>query len=281
MKRLHLLSSLVLVLSMVCSNSYAQKKDWPWDFPKATKIDVKAGQMALAPYTFYPKAVSEGKELIDQTMIFYSEKVKSVKGDLVEFDYENGTLPSSLVIPIPAGQVAKKGDVIVTWWQSGSGMQQAYVTEGGAAPKVEYLGLEYKEDGSGFANSFSNEQLKPNTFFVLKNGELQSGAPVAFKEGDSDRWKYGTLINKSADKALILGFADCIFCANLSDVKVIPIQPDYKVGDEVGYAYVGSFNTGKVKKIDMKIGRVWVEGPWGDDEILSITQICKAVANQE
>lgn len=79
MKRIPLLSSLVLLLSMVCSNSHAQKKDWPWDFPKATKIDVKAGQMALAPYSFYPSAVSEGKDLIDQTMIFYSEKVKSVK----------------------------------------------------------------------------------------------------------------------------------------------------------------------------------------------------------
>lgn len=278
MKQPHFISTLILVLSMVCSNGHAQKKDWPWDFPKATKIDVKAGQTVLAPYSFYPGAVSKGKDLKEETMIFYSEEVKAVKGDLVEFDHENSILPSSLVIPIPKGQVAKKGDVIVTWWQSGSGMQQAYVTEGGAEPKVNYLGMSYEEDGSGFGNKFSNEQLAPNSFFVLKNGELQSGAPVAFKEDDS--WKYGTLINKSADKALILGFADCIHSANLTDVKVIPIKPDYKVGDEVGYVYVGSFNTGKVKKIDLTIGRVWVEGPWGDDVIVSLVEICKAVANE-
>jgi len=253
----------------------SEYNDWPWDFPKASKIDVAEGQMVLAPYTFYSGAVEDKKDLTNASLIFYNSAVKAVNADFVEFAYKEAKVPSSLIIPIPEGQTAQKGDVVVTWWQSGSGMEQAIVVDGGSEPKVNYLGLGYNEDGSGLATKFGNEQLKPNSFFVLENGAMQPGAPVAYKDGN--KWCYGTLINKSADRALILGFASNIHDAALSDVKVVPVKPDYKVGDQVGYVFVDSFLTGTVKKIDMELGRVWIDGK-NSDRIVSIIQVCKELA---
>ena len=89
-------------------------------------------------------------------------------------------MPNALIIPIPQGQTAKKGDIVLTWWQSGSGMERAIVTDDSnpASPKVCYLDMDWKDDGKGFANDHNNEQLRPNTFTVLKNNEWQPGAQV-------------------------------------------------------------------------------------------------------
>lgn len=256
----------------------AEVDEWPWDFPKGTAIEVSDGQMAIAPYTFYPSAIEKGEDLTKECLIFYNEQIKGeVEGDYVKMGYKEAKIPTSLVIPIPEGQKAEKGDVVLTWWQSGSGMQQAIVTEGGTEPTANYLGLSYNEDDGGMATKFGNAKLKPNSFFVLENGAMQPGAPVAYKE--NGRWNYGTLINKSSDRALIVGFASHIYDAALSDVKVIPVKPDYKVGDKVGYVFVGSFSTGTVKKIDMELGRVWIEGSTSD-KICSIIEVCKDLADE-
>lgn len=285
MKRTFFLIALLAVFGMtaaVASNANGVNdtndgaSDWPWNFPKATKMDIKVGQTVLAHYSLYPSAVADGDDLTNSVLIFYSTTVEGISGDYIVFD-DNRKVPSSLVIPIPSGQIAKKGDVVLTWWQSGSGMDLGCVSEGGAEPKVNYLEMSYEEDGSGFANRYADEQLAPNSFYVLQNGVLQPGCPVAYK-GDYS-WNYGILINKSKDRALISGFASHVVDAALSDVKAIPVKPDYKVGDKVGYVRIASFSTGTVKKIDMKVGRVWIDNG-GDVDIVSITQVCKELAGE-
>ncbi|WP_232227259.1 hypothetical protein [Hoylesella shahii] len=54
-------------------------------------------------------------------------------------------------------------------------------------PKVCYLDLDYRTDGRGFANNHANEELKPNSFKVLKNGEWTSGARWLLRITDCGR----------------------------------------------------------------------------------------------
>ena len=183
-------------------------------------------------------------------------------------------MPNSLIIPLPAGQKAQKGDIILTWWQSGSGMERAIVTDASnpEAPKVDYLDLDYKDDGTGFANENANEQIEPNTFTILKDGEWQPGAQIVVV---GDGYEAGTLISCTDDKVLMLGFAGKIRVVDRSDCKVVPLKQDLKVGDEVRAIFTSSYKAGyTIKKIDENIGRVWVEGSFGD-EVVSILEVYK------
>lgn len=245
--------------------------DFPWDFPKSIDLEFEPGQYYLGPHTFYPGAVKDKKDLTQETLIFYSDTYKEVTDGKV-----NGETPTSLCIPLPKGQEAKKGDVVLTWWQSGSGMEHALITDDSTpdAPKSVYLDLNYKGDGSGFAEKYI-DQLKPNSFKVLTNGELEPGAPIAYF--DDGKWKNGTCINTDGDKVLVLGFSDHIYSVKEDNVKVIPLIPEYKEGDMVSVVFVDSFSDGyTVKKIDTNIGRVWVEKN-GREEIKSILEVSKAL----
>lgn len=245
--------------------------DFPWDFPKSIDLEFEAGQYYLAPYTFYPSAVEEKKDLTQEVLIFYHDTYNDVTDGKV-----NGKTPTSLCIPLPKGETAKKGDVVLTWWQSGSGLQRALVTDDSSAdaPKTVYIDLNYKGDGSGFAEKYI-DQLKPNSFKVLTNGELEPGAPIAYF--DNGKWKNGICVNVADDTVLIKGFSSHIYTAKKDKVKVIPLVPEYKEGDMVSVVFVDSFSDGyTVKKIDMSIGRVWVEKN-GREEIKSIIEVSKAL----
>ena len=251
---------------------------FPWDFPEGTKNPGLAeDQTVLSIQSFYPNALKEKANPANETYIFYNAVLTSV-GDTkstVRYFGEDIEMPNAVIIPIPADQQAKKGDIVLTWWQTGSGMQRAIVKDASnpAAPKVDYLDLSYKEDGTGFANEHANEQLKPNTFVVLKDGEWQPGAQVVVS-GDGS-FDVGTLISCTDDKVLLKCFAGKIRVFKKSACKVIPLDQRLKAGDEVMSIFAGSLKTGyKVKKVDEKIGRVWVEGGFGDD-IVNILEVYK------
>lgn len=251
---------------------------FPWDYPEGTKNPGLAeDQTVLSIQSFYPNALKEKDNPANETYIFYNAVLTSV-GDphsTVRYFGEDIEMPNAVIIPIPADQQAKKGDIVLTWWQTGSGMQRAIVKDASnpAAPKVDYLDLSYKEDGTGFANEHANEQLKPNSFVVLKDGEWQPGAQVVVS-GDGS-FDVGTLISCTDDKALLKCFAGKIRVYKKSACKVIPLNQNLKPGDEVMSIFAGSMKTGyKVKKVDEKIGRVWVEGGFGDN-IVNILEVYK------
>jgi hypothetical protein len=251
---------------------------FPWDFPEGIKNEGLAeGQQVLSIHSFYPNALKEKKDPANEGYIFYNatlseigdtkSKVKSF-GDAIE-------MPNSLIIPLPEGQTAKKGDIILTWWQTGSGMQRAIVTDASdpTAPKVDYLDLNYKDDGKGFANEHANEQIKPNTFVVLKDGEWQPGAQIVVTGDDS--YEVGTLVSSTDDKVLLKCFAGKIQVFDKADCIVLPLRQNLKPGDEVRAIFTSYLKDGyKVKKVDEKIGRVWVEGGFGD-AIVNILEVLK------
>lgn len=251
---------------------------FPWDFPEGIQNEGLAeGQQVLSIHTFYPKALQEKENPANETFIFYNATLSEI-GDLkstVKSFGEGIEMPNALIIPLPEGQMAKKGDIVLTWWQSGSGMERAIVTDASdpASPKVDYLDLSYKDDGTGFANEHANEQLKPNTFVVLNDGQWQPGAQIVVT-GDGS-YEVGTLISCSDDKVLLKCFAGKIKVFKKADCIVVPLHQNLKPGDEVMAIFTSSLKDGyKVKKVDEKIGRVWVEGGFGD-AIVNILEVYK------
>lgn len=254
----------------------AKEKAFPWDFPEGNKNEGLAeGLVALSCHSFYPDALEESDDPAEATLIFYNGKISTVgdtKSSISSFG-DDIEMPNSLIIPIPEGQTAKKGDIILTWWQSGSGMQRAIVTDASdpTSPKVDYLDLDYKDDGTGIANKHTENQIKPNTFVILKEGEWQPGAQVI--AGSSK--EAGILISATNDKVLLLCFASKIKAFDKSDCKLLPLNQGLKVGDEVSATFVGEYRSGsKITKIDEKIGRVWLENSFGS-QIKSILEVYK------
>ena len=256
----------------------AQEAAFPWDFPENIKNEGLAeGQTILSIHSFYPDALKESDDPANETYIFYNGKLTSV-GDTKSTVYsfsEEVEMPNSLLIPIPEGQTAKKGDIVLTWWQSGSGMERALVTDAKdpASPKVDYLDLNYKDDGTGFAQDHADEQIKPNSFVVLKDGEWQPGAQIVVT-GDGS-YEAGILISCTKDKVLAKCFAGKINTFKKSDCKIVPLNQSLKVGDQVRAIFTSSYKDGyTITKIDENVGRVWVEGSFGN-EILSILEVYK------
>lgn len=224
----------------------------------------------------YASAMEKGEDINGNTAIYYNRELAEAGETNSKLSGNEVRYPNNLLIPIYKDAKAKKGDVVLTWWQSGSGMERAIVTDDSdpTQPKVHYLDLSYKGDGSGFAEKHDNEQLKPNSFVVLNDGEWQSGAPLAVKV--DGKYNKGILVNAVGDKVLYLGFAGKLIEANKSDVKLLPIKPAVNVGDNVKSVFVGTFSKDtKVEKIDSKLGRIWVKEGDRDAEPVSIFEVMK------
>ena len=212
----------------------------------------------------------------DEVLIFYSTKMEQV-GETTSII--GGTeMPNALIIPLDPNAKAKKGDIVLTWWQEGSGLQRAIVTDASnpAEPKVDYLDMSYgTKENPGFAQREADQQLKPGSFVVLKDGEWAPGAQVAAFDGRE--WKKGTLIHEQDGKVLVMGWASHIFVYNKENCKLVPFKEKLKKGDAVYSTFVDSYRSGyTVKNVDEKIGRVWVDRD-GSEDVKSIAEVTKVL----
>ena len=115
------------------------------DFP-SVDTSAKAGEVVLVPsYNWLQEATVKGADKV--TMIWYSQKMSAPDKEMseVEFMSDKKKVPNAYIVPIPAGQKAKNGDIVLTWWQSGSGMNRAIVVDDAnpAEPVVRYLDIDY------------------------------------------------------------------------------------------------------------------------------------------
>jgi co-chaperonin GroES (HSP10) len=181
------------------------------------------------------------------TYIFYNSTVvePGAKATKVKEIIDNTVIPNALVLPIKAGQTAKTGDIVLTWWQSGSGLQRAYVVEGGKTPKVAYL------DGK----SLGTDTLKADSFNVL-SADWQQGTTVACKNRDTEKYEQFTLINSAGDMVLISGWAGSLTTMTKSRCVPVPFKTDVKVGDTVYVAPYGSFSKATVSSVDAANGKI-------------------------
>ncbi len=226
----------------------------PFDYPVIASTTGVMGDNVLTV-----TSALKGK---DDTYIYYNavmsapgtnvSKVKSFGSEL--------SIPNSMIIPLPKGEKVKKGDIVLTWWQSGSGMERAIVTGGTATqPTVRYLDMD--------ANSSSDKEdtLQPDTFVKIADG-WNAGVTVGCMDATSTNYGKYQILNATDSKVLVGGWAGSIKTFDRSKCFVVPVVPTVKVGDSVYIPNYGSFTAGKVKKVDAALGRVTVTYSFGGQD---------------
>ena len=210
-------------------------------------------------------------------MIWYTQEMIEPGEEMSEIKFLSGEpkkVPNAYIVAIPTGQNAKKGDILLTWWQTGSGLQRAIVTDAAdpKAPTVRYLDLKYDNPAKSRDKTTTigqmEEQIKPDTFFVIKN-ELEPGTSVAI----GSEMKHGQVIRVEGDKVLVSLFAGRIRVFPKSDVTAVPIRPNVKAGDKVKAVWVGRFKEATVDKVDEKIGRIWVKFDNKSEEVVAFGDV--------
>ena len=238
------------------------------DFP-AVDVTAKAGEYVIAPsYNWIKDAAEKGAD--STSFIWYVQKMATPdKGfSEVQFLQERKKIPNAYIISIPPGGKAKKGDVILTWWQTGSGMNRAIVVDDKepATPIVKYLDIDYdnpakSRDGVTPIGKM-DEKIVPDSFFVVK--EWDPGTTVAIQDGAN--LKKGVVIRVAGDKVLVLENVGKMKVYPKSACKPVPVIPQVKEGDRVQVPFVGTFKDATVSKVDAAIGRVFVKFDGMNDE---------------
>ena len=242
----------------------------PFDYPAVTTT-AKAGDYVLVPSKhFVDDAFAKGTD--QQTFIFYAarlveagkdeSKVKTMNNGKDEGGVEE-TIPNSLIIPIHKGDKAKPGDVLLTWWQSGSGMQRSIVVAGGSEtePKVRHLDLPIDNPGGA---ALRDDTLKADSFQKI-DGDWAPGKTVAAK--DPSGYKFGIITGSTSDKVLVVGFAGRMHVYAKADCVQIPVAPSVKPGDTVFVPHLGAFYKGNVEKVDAAVGRVYTKFQFGSQSV--------------
>lgn len=233
-----------------------QPGEIPFDFPMVN-TSAKAREFVLAPMLqWIEDGFKKGNE--QMVLIFHSREMiqpGNVTSRLKAIGTEV-TIPNSMIIPIPAGQRANKGEIILTWEQNrGTSMRTAIVVEASnpTSPKIQYLDTPFQQDTQ-------TDQAKPNTFVVLSS-RWQPGTYLAVKEGVG--YDYAQVIRVADEKVLTIGFTGKIKVYPKKDCKPIPIKLAVKPGEKVQVVKVATFREGVVKKVIPEIGRVFVEIDFG------------------
>ena len=201
-------------------------------------------------------AKSDGSEYIKYnkaTMIKPGET-----SSLVKFTFAGEKeVPNHLILHLPNNEKVKKGDIVNTWWQSGSGMNRAIVIDDAnpSEPVVNYIDIDWnnKVEKNGKTIGQLEEQLQAKSFVKLTS-DFQPGTTVAYKENGG--YKKGIVVNEKNDRLLVLGFMGKPVIINKSDSRAIPIKPKLKVGQSVLAPRSYVYKDAVVEKIDEKYGRV-------------------------
>lgn len=231
----------------------------PLDFP-AVGTDAVNGDFVLTPSLSFIDDAWKDPESI--SFIFYSSTMTE-PGEKESKVNQTGTdvmIPNSLIIPIPSGQEAHNGDIVLTWWQSGSGLEKAIVVDDAdpSQPVVVYLDASYDENGD------NQEQLKANSFVVITD-EWQTGTSVAYAgDYNVEQWM---VIRIEGDKVLAKGWGGSMAVLEKSKCTPIPVNMKVAVGDVIQIPYIGSYQEGTVTKVDEAKGRIWVETEWGGETV--------------
>lgn len=256
-----------LAFISICTADEASRKagKTPVDFP-AVGTDASVNEYVLAPsYQFIDQAFFNGPKRA--MMVFYGATVVHTgrkASHLRSLGGRKAFIPNSLIIPLKHGATAKFGDVVLTWWQSGSGMKRAYVinAEDPQRPIVRYIDIKLDNPAKrkGVPIGQLEEQLKPNSFVRLTQ-PWQPGTMVA--TAVAGKFKKIQIIRIVGNKLLGLGFGGKLAVFDKEKCYPIPIIPDVKQNDTVMFSHIGVFRKAKVQWVDTTIGRVFLQFSFG------------------
>jgi hypothetical protein len=249
------------------------------DFP-TVDTTAKAGEVVLVPsYNWLQEANVNGAD--KTTMIWYHQTMVTPGAEMsdVKFMSDTKKVPNAYIVAIPPGGTAKKGDILLTWWQSGSGMKRAIVVNDATPtePVVRYLDIEYdnpakaKDGTTGIGQM--EEKLKPNTFVKI-TAPFEPGTFLAAQDGAD--MKPVQVIRVAGDKVFASTFAGGIGVFNKSRCTPFPIVSAAKEGEKVKAVWVSSVKEGTVTKVDAAIGRVFIKFDVdGKERAISFGQVMK------
>ena len=217
----------------------------------------KAGEFVLVPSkTWIDDAFIKGGDT--QTFIYYAatmvepgpleSKIKTLPGETV-------AVPNGFVVPIRAGEKAKPGELVLTWWQSGSGMERSIVVAGGSetAPKALHLDLSVDTASSP---GMKEDTLKAGSFHKLGQG-LEPGISLACKE--SSGHSHWITTGVEGETILAIGFAGKMRTFAKTACTVVPPNGKHAVGSAVAVPNLGMYAKGTVDKVDAAKGRAYVK----------------------
>lgn len=232
------------------------------DFPKV-ETTAKAGDFVLVPsYSWLQDAADKGAE--STNFIWYTQKMAAPdkENSEVQFMSERRKVPNAYIVAIAPGQKAKTGDVVLTWWQTGSGMQRAIVIDDKepAMPVVRYLDIDYENPAKASDKVTGigkmDEKIQPDTFVKLKDWD--AGTTVAVQDGAN--LKKAKVIRVAGDKVLAADQMGKLKIYLKASCKPVAIIPNVKEGDRVKAPRYGqNFDNATVARVDPKIGRVFVK----------------------
>lgn len=247
----------------VAEEAQIDKKEFPWDFPLNFKLNAAEGQAVIAPGG-YTDEVEAGKDLLEETFTYSNYTLESVGETHSTIDGKQ--VPNALIVPIPAGQTAAQGDILLLA-SMGRQFSRGIVIDDSSPekPEVSYLdGSEYPAD----TETFDGRKLFGDDFIKLQDGTWSSGMPIAVYDGEI--WLVGRIINATSDKVLAFGNSGEILSADIKNCRLLPLKPRLKTGDIVNAMWVNHFSDGfTVEKFDEALGRVWVKK--GDNSMIVST----------
>lgn len=207
-------------------------------------------------------------------VIFYAYKVIEPGAKTTKFKTPGSedSAPNLLVIPLPKGGKAKVGDIVLTWWQSGSGKQRAVVMDAKdpTRPVVRYLDIDYDNPAKGGKDRATpigqmEEQLEADSFVKIDK-PFQVGSTVACGKKTVE-----DVIRVNGDKLLLSGFGGRLSVRPKAECVAMPSKPKLKVGQKIQAKWVSTIKPATITKVDPKIGRVWVtyDGMGKDEKALA------------
>lgn len=238
------------------------------EFPKMSTT-AQVGDVVMVPsYKMLQRFMGSGKQ--QSTLIYYNAVMvkPGAHSSTIKFTFDGEKeVPNHMFVPIPSGQKVQKGDIILTWWQSGSGMKRAIVTNASnpAAPEVNYIDIDWNNPAQNGGKSIGQmtETIAANSFVKLSN-EWQAGTTIAVREGAN--YKKATIINVNENKILIDGFAGSAAIYDKANCTPVPIKVKVKKGDTVFAPFVGTYKQATVVKEIPDMGRVVVRFNGIDDK---------------
>lgn len=225
--------------------------------PSNTVIDV--GKYVLSPSKAnYDSLLANGIENV--IFVYYPRNfIKSEKDFLYLKEFgDTIEMPKSITIPLPDSQMVSKGDVVLTWWQNGTGMQRALVLskEPTYTPTVYYLDNQYYFYYSDNDPLFWIDTLMPSSFLKIED-KLMPGrsCSITGKYVSS----FYTIINSLGYKLVVMSWSGDLQIVSTKECEIVPMNTTFEVGDSVSVPYLGTYTNGTVKTVYDDIGKMMVK----------------------
>lgn len=235
----------ILLLLLLPAVVQAQPQ-MPLDFPNDQPVDAKPGDYVLCPPQEWVVGLAKDPET---TLIYYTAHLVTAGPEVSIVKTLSGgmdTIPNAFIIGLGKQKEAAKGDIVLSWWQSGSGMKRLVVKNATTpqTPQCTYL-----DNGSIFKDKV--ETLKSGSFNVLTQDWQPGQNVMCVNEGEQTMY---VLLKAAPDKLLLMGWAGKILVLPREGAVPIAHKPKLAKGQAVKIAPYATFKDGTVIKVDEEKG---------------------------